>query len=119
MSVSPSKFQQLADKLFDDTFAPFRKTLTLTKNIPAEYPNPSTTLNESHTAIKQEESFSKFDGQAIQIGDIMVLTKYQQWVTVKPEVDDVQAEFDGIKCQIINYQSDPADATYTIQLRPL
>lgn len=119
MAVLPSKFQKLATKLLGDTFGAFGKTLTLKKTVPAEYPNPSTTVTESHTAVLLESDFAKFDGEAIQIGDIVVTTEYQQWVTVQPRTDLTSVEFDGVAYQIINYQSDPADATYTIQLRPM
>lgn len=118
MAVTPDKFQQLATKLLDDTFGSFKKPLTLKETVPAQYPDPSTTVGQTNGAIQLESDFNKFDGQLIQVGDIMVITKYQDWTTVKPRTDLTSVNFDGIECQIMNYQSDPADATYTIQLRP-
>lgn len=119
MSVSPSKFQQLATKLLGDTFGDFAKDLTLKQVIPAEYPNPSKTASQTGKAIATEVDFRKFDGQLIQQGDIFIITEFQYWTEVKPRTDLSSVVFDGVACQIINYQSDPADANYTIQLRPL
>jgi hypothetical protein len=119
MAVLPSKFQQLATKLLGDTFGAFAKDLTLKRTVPAQYPSPSTTVEQTGKATTLETDFAKFDGELIQTGDIIVVTEFQQWTTVKPRTDLTSVTYDGKAYQIVNYQADPAEATYTIQLRPL
>lgn len=118
MAVTPDKFQQLAKKLLDDTFGAFAGVLKLKETIPAQYPDPTTTLEQAGSATRLEAKYSKFDAQQIQVGDIVVVSKYQQWTTVKPRADLTSVEFDGVECQILGLEPDPANATYQIQLRP-
>ena len=118
MAVEQAKFQTLANKLLADTFGDFARTLTLKETVEAQYPDPVTEIEQSGQATRIESQSSKFDAEQIQVGDIVVITEYQQWTTVKPRTDLTSVVFDGIPCQILDYEADPANATYQIQLRP-
>jgi hypothetical protein len=117
MAVTQAQFQQLADKLINDTFADFRYPLELV-NAGSYDPINGTTPGDSQTVqgIRLNYSESQFDGVNIRVGDFKILVEKQP-IIIEVRADSTSATFNGKAIDILSPKFDPAEATIIFQAR--
>ncbi len=116
MGIAAGTFQTLANQFMDDTFAAFKKSLTMRTADAPVFGAPQTYSSEVGEAIPLSLDFSMFDSQMIEAGDFLLFTNASQWTT-DPKLDNVDLIFDGVKLQIILVEKDADDAAFFLTVR--
>ena len=120
--ITRSRYQEIAARLFNQTFGTFKDDVTLAQTGEVDYENqslpvPDITFDNTE-GIRSEYDKSELDGESIQIGDYKVLV-LQQGLNTDVRADNVSMTFGGISVNIKSIEEDPAQAMYTIQVREL
>lgn len=113
-----ASFQNLANKLINNTFSDFRDTAVFELVGEQDYdtqiaPIESTTTT---TGIRLEYNKTQFDNQSIQSGDYKVVLE-QQPIDFDVRADNVNLTFNSKAVEIISVVEDAARAVYTLQVR--
>jgi len=111
-------FQNLADKLLNNTFSDFRDAVVFTVQGDYDYTAQDapdgTPVNTF--GIRSEYLKSEFDGEKVQSGDYKVKV-LQQGLGVDVRSDNVEMTFKGVEVTIESVREDSAQAVYTLQVR--
>ena len=112
-------FQNLANKLINQTFGDFRDPVVL-QQVVSDYATQSDTIAafDNTFGIRLEYNKAEVDGQSIQQGDYKVLIE-QQPLAVDVRADNVKMTFNSKAVDIISVSEDAARAVYTLQVRDL
>lgn len=112
-------FQNLANKLINQTFGDFRDPVVL-KQVDSDYDTQQDTIIalDNTYGIRLEYSKNEFNGQSVQIGDYKVIIE-QQPLVVDVRADNTVMTFNNKAVDIISVSEDAARAAYTLQVRDL
>lgn len=111
-------FQNLANKLINNTFADFRDVVTFSLVGEFDYDTQVETITSTDTTkgIRLEFSKTQFTNSNIEIGDYKIVLE-QQPVTIDIRADNVNMTFNSKNVEIIQVEEDAARAAYTIHVR--
>lgn len=117
MATIPQEFIDLAAELIGDEFAAFATPAVITQKGSFD-PDTQSYTSQSQTIpmIRIEFKESSFGGALVKVGDYMLIGEYQKlsWL---PGPDDSTLVHDGITCNIVRTETDPAKAAIIIQVR--
>lgn len=113
-----ASFQDLADKLINQTFADFRDTAVFDLLGEFDYDTQTAPIDDTTTTkgIRLEYTKSQFDRESVQVGDYKIVLE-QQPITFDVRADNVNLTFNGKAVSIINVSEDAARAALTLQVR--
>jgi len=117
MATLPEEFIDLAAELIGDEFAAFAGDCVITRGTGFD-PDTQTETTQAQTIpmIRLEFSERSIDGSLVKVGDYMLIGEYQKlsWV---PSADNTKTLHDGITCNVVNVETDPAKATIVLHVR--
>lgn len=118
MATFPQEFIDLAAELIGDEFAAFASDCVVTKTSGFDPVTqlPAVTATTTIPMIRIDFKESSFNGQAILIGDYMLIGEYRL-LSFVPTADNCKTLHDGIVCTIKQALVDPAKATIILHVR--
>jgi hypothetical protein len=110
-------FQNLADKLINQTFADFRDPVTLSQ-VEYDYDTQVDTVitSDDTKGIRIDYTKSEFNSESIQQGDYKILVQ-QQGLNTDVRADNVVMTFNSKSVSINDVSEDAARAVYTLHVR--
>lgn len=119
MATTKAEFQELAEELLTDEFVDFMQSCLFSR--PGSY-DPLTgtsgaATTETIPCLRVEYKAREIDGQAIQKSDFQLIARVAEFSALSPRTDGVRVAVDGLVCNIVSAEKDPADAIWIIQVR--
>ena len=120
MSLTRQGFQNLADKLINNSFKDFRDDIVLTGVSAFDYDAQTETAGFTYTGKGIRDTFNKssFNGDSVQIGDYQIIME-QQPIGQDITIGNINMTINGKDVQIIRISEDAARAAYTFHVRDL
>lgn len=118
--VTRSDFQNVAADIkttFADFFVP--RVFTLPGSFDPITEQETGGVTETVDAMRDKYDARQVDGAAIQVKDFKLLAMVNDFIAINPKTDGLKVNVDGVECQVIDAEKDPADAVWTIQVRAL
>ena len=117
MTTLRSEFVELAAELIGDEFAAFASDCVITRGTGFDPDlQTETTQTQNIQMIRVEFSERSIDDSLVKAGDYKLIGEYQKlsWV---PSADNTKTLHDGITANVVNVESDPANATIVLHVR--
>jgi hypothetical protein len=117
MAATPEKFIALAAKLIGGKFASFATPCVMTRSTGFD-PDAQAETSETQTIpmIRSEFSERSIDGALVKVGDYQLLGEYQK-MSWMPSADSTKTLHDGITCNVVRADTDPAKAVIILHVR--
>jgi len=117
MATLPQEFIDLAAELIGDEFAAFASPCVMTRSTGFD-PDTQTETSETQTIpmIPGEFSERSIDGALVKVGDYLLLGEYQE-LSWMPSADNTKTLHEGITCNVVRADTDPAKAVIILHVR--
>lgn len=117
MATLPQEFIDLAAELIGDEFAAFAPDCVISRSTVFDPDTQSyTTETQTIPMIRLEFSERSIDGSHVKVGDYMLIGEYIK-LTWIPGADNTKTVHEGITCNVVNVETDPAKATIVLHVR--